>query len=340
MKLYNKIKGNLQLFWHSLFRGLSAADTVINAPVGSENATEIVQQVKTGGVFDDMLQQKETQQVKEMRDKYYRVLREADKWDASNITIVSEDENGVIFGNTNSVRKKTKQDFMKHSPVLNIGNYPLRTIQDNKCFQKKNSLVGGFNGVFDPEMVPNGLTDYDTTITIERDGITPRFFLEKYAKKVVVRNNKERAFVDLYFSIYASQFGKVDAILVSNLYKIFEEKNFRSDLTDFISIEWYSDNAWNSEDVCHFKYDDMKFVDINVFDGNFVLTFDCNIVDDGIDLAEKFKTKELDEKYEKEEVKHEAVDIFTLHRKMKRDEEKINNSVDINNLNTTTLKLS
>ena len=340
MKILNKFKGNLQLFWHSLFRGMAAADTVINAPVGGENASEIVQQMKAGGVFDDMLQQKETQQVKEMRDKYYRILREADKWDASNITIVSEDEDGVTFGNIDSVRKKTKTDFMKHSPVLNIGDYPLRTIQDNKCFQKKSNLASGFNAVFDPEMTPNGLTDYDTTITIERDGITPRFFLEKYAKKVVVRNNGSRAFVDLYFSIYASQFSKVDAILVSNLYKIFEEKNFRSDLTDFVSIEWYSDKAWNSEDVCHFKYDDMNFVDINVFDGNFVLTFDCNIVKNGVDLAEKFKTKELDEKYEKEEAKHEAVDIFTLQRKMKRDEEKTNGDIDVNNLGTTTLKLS
>ena len=194
MKFYNKIKGNLQLFWHSLFRGMAAADTVIKAPVGSENSSEIVQQMKTGGVFDDMLQQKETQRVKETRDKYYRVLREADKWDASNITIVSEDENGVIFGNTNSVRKKTKQDFMKHSNVYNPENLSLRTIQDNKQIQKKNNLVGGFGAVFDPEMVPNGLTDYDTTITIERDGITPRFFLEKYAKLYRKRQNNCRGF--------------------------------------------------------------------------------------------------------------------------------------------------
>ena len=189
-------------------------------------------------------------------------------------------------------------------------------------------------------MAPNGLTDYDTTISIERDGITPRFFLEKYAKKVVVRNNDNRAYVDLYFSIYASQFGKVDAILVSNLHRIFEEKNLRSDLTDFISIEWYSDKAWNSDDVCHFKYDDIKFINIDIFDGNFVLTFDCNVVKDGIDLAEKFKTEELDEKYANEEAKHEAVDIFTLQRKMKRDEEKQKNDIDLGNLGSTTLKLS
>ena len=120
--------------------------------------------------------------------------------------------------------------------------------------------------------------------------------LKKYAKKVVVRNNGNRSYVDLYFSIYASQFGKVDAILVANLYRMFEEKNLRSDLTDFISIEWYSDKAWNSEDVCHFKYDDIKFINIDIFDGNFVLTFDCNVVEDGVDLAKKFKTEEVDGK--------------------------------------------
>ena len=341
MKLINNLKGKFQLFWHSLFRGMAAADTVIKAPVGSDHSVEIVQQVNNGGVFDDMLQQKETQRVVETRDKYYRVLKEADKWDASNITIVGEDENGVTFGNIDSVRKKTKTDFMKHAPVFNEGQLPIRVIQDNKIFQKKNNLISGYNAVFDPDILSQGLTDYDTTISIERDGITPRFFLEKYAKRVVVRTTAEnRVNVDLYFSIYASQFGKIDAILVSNLYRIFEEKNFRSDLTDFVSIEWYSDKAWNSDDVCLFKYDDIKFTDINVFDGNFVLTFDCNVVNDGTDLSEKFKTKELDEKYANEDAKQEAVDIFAAVRREKRLEEKKNKEVDIDNLGTTTLKLS
>ena len=110
MKILDKIKRNLQLFWHSIFRGMAAADTVIKAPVGSDKSVEIVQQVNGGGVFSDMLQEKETQQVVEMRDKYYRVLKEADNWDASHITIVSEDEDGVTFGNLDRVKKKTKVD--------------------------------------------------------------------------------------------------------------------------------------------------------------------------------------------------------------------------------------
>ena len=111
MKILSKIKRNLQLFWHSIFRGMAAADTVIKAPVGSDKSVEIVQQVNGGGAFSDMLQEKETQQVVEMRDKYYRVLKEADKWDASHITIVSEDEDGVTFGNLDSVKKKIKVDI-------------------------------------------------------------------------------------------------------------------------------------------------------------------------------------------------------------------------------------
>ena len=166
--------------------------------------------------------------------------------------------------------------------------------------------------------------------------------IEKYTKKMVVRGSGDRAFVDLYLPSEASQFGKVDAILISNLFKIWEEKNLRSDLTDFISLEWYSDKAWNSDDVCFFKYDDVKFIGTNIFDGNFVLTFDCKVVSDGKDLSEKFKTKELDEKYEKEAPKSDAVDIFALtdYQKRRKNNKESKKDVDVTNLTTTTLKLS
>ena len=113
----------------------------------------------------------------------------------------------------------------------------------------------------------------------------------------------------------------------------------KSDLTDFLTIEWYSDKAWNSDDVCHFKYDDIKFIGIDIFDGSFVLSFDCNIIENGTDLSEKFKTKELDEKYKTEAQKTEVVDFFAYSRKMDRDKMK-NNEIDMENLETTKLKIS
>jgi hypothetical protein len=339
MLFFRKIITNAKLLWHSLFRGMAAADTIINAPTGSNNSTEIVQQQRTGGVMDDLLEQKETQRVIETRDKYYRVLKEADKWDTSSIKIIGEDENGLIFGGTDGLKKKSKLDFMKHPPVYNEENLPLRTIQDNKHIQKHNNLISGYNAVFDPDLMPLGLTDYETTLTIERDEFTPRFFIEKYTKRMVVRENGERALVDLYLPTQASQFGKVDAILIANLNRIWEEKNLKSDLTDFKTMWWYTDKAWGSDDVCLFKFDDIHFLGINVFDGSFVLTFDCHIVENGTDLTAKYRTKELDLKYENEEAKTDAVDMFALMRREQRRAEK-KKEMDVNNMTNTTLKIS
>lgn len=324
-----KLKHNVSLLWHSLFSGMAAADSVIHSPqIKDSSVIEIQKEVK-GGVFSDMLQEKETKQVIEMRDKYYRVLKEADKWSTSNIDYnVDDDGNIISINGTNRLRKKRKEDFEKHVIVFNEENLPIRTIQDNKKIQKHSNFYVDLS---------ENMEDFDTTITITRDGITPRFNIEKYAKKVVVREKDERAYVDLYFPTEASQFGKTDAILISNLYKIWEEKNFRSDLTDFISIEWYSDKGWNTDDVCLFKYDDVKFIGTNIFDGNFVLTFDCNVVNNGSDLTEKYKTKELDYKYENDAPKNDAIDIFTLSRKIKEKDKK---EIDLTNLNSTTFKIS
>lgn len=339
MKPFKKLRYNLSILWHSLFRGMASADLIIKGQTTSTTDNiGVVQEIGGGGVFSDMLEQKETQQVVEMRDKYYRVLKEADKWDTSTITIVGEDENGVVFGNTDGLRKKTKIDFMKHPPVYNPQNLPIRTIQDNKQIQKMNNLVCGYEAKFVNDLVKN-LNDFDVTLTITRDNFTPRFFIEKYTKRVVVRENGNRAIVDFYLPSEASQFGKVDAILVSNLHKIKNENILRSDITDLLTIEWFSDKAWNSDDVCLFKYDDIKFIGADIFDGNFVLSFDCNVVENGKYLAEKFKTKELDEKYSEEKEKQDVIDIFSYIRREERRKDK-NKEVDVDNLNNTTLKLS
>lgn len=319
---------DFRLLWHSLFYGLRAADETMTAQTSGENGIEINKQVKPGGVFSDMLEQKVTKEVEEMRDKYYRVVREADKYKPGDLTM-SIDENGEITF-SGGVKKKTVADFIKHSPVYETKDTTLITIQDNKHFEKEVSI--------DNVYTPSGLYDYDTTITVEY-GFTPRFNLEKFVKKVVVRkgNDPERSFVDLYLPTEASQFGKIDAILISNLFAIFNEKNFRSDILDIDKIYWYSDKAWNCEEFCSFIYDDVKPSDVNIFDGSFVFTFDCHTVDEKKDLAEKFKTKELDEKYEKEAPKKNTTDIFAINRKNEREKKK---EIDLDNLGASEIKIS
>lgn len=301
--------------WTLLFYGLKGADNVIMNHNVEDPDAGLHQMIKGGGVMNDLLEQRVTKEVEELREKHYRIIKEADKFDTSSIKMTIDEDGNPVF-TTDRLHKKTKADFMKHSAVLNEENLPIKTIQDNKKFEKKRSILN-YDEDTSELNIPTGLYDYDTTLTIERNNIVPRMYLEKFVTKMVVReqNNPNRAFVDFYLPTMASQFGKIDAILISNLYTMFETKNLRSDLIDFLSIEWYSDKAWNSPDVCLFKYDDIKPVNINVFDGNFVITFDCNIKANGQYLAEKYMTKEMDEKYEKMEAKSDSVDIFAMERR-------------------------
>ena len=333
-----RIANDAKLFWHSLFYGLRAADSVMQSQTSGEEGVEINEQVKPSGVYADMLEQKVTKEVEELRDKHYRILKEADKYDVGTLSLTEEDiinEEGkveTIVTFSGNMKKKSKADFMKHPPVfVKKGDYILRTIQDNKLYEKESM----FNNYY----TPKGLYDYDTLLTIERGDIVPRFEIEKFTKKVVVRNimGSDRAEVDFYLPSEAGQFSKTDAILVSNLYTMFETENLKSDITDIKGIEWNSDKAWNADDLNFFKYDDGKPLEINVFDGNFVITFDCHIVEDGKDITEKFKTKELDEKYRYQAPKDGPIDIMAASRRSKKEE---NKEIDTDNIGSTTFKLS
>lgn len=333
--MFKKLFYNVKIFFHALFYGMAGADKVIKGPAGSADGVEIIQQqVGGGGVFADMLEEKQTQQVKETVDAYYRVYKESDNWDTSGIIITGEDENGVTFGGTDTLKKKTKADFMQHIPVFNPDNFPIRTIQDNIHIEDNSNTT-------------TSLYQYDTTLIVHRDNFTPRFCIDKLVKKMVVRsvanNGKKIAFVDLYLPADASQFGKIDAIVVSNLMQMLEKKIYKSDITDFTGFEWYSDKAWNSENICHFSYANPDLIGINKYDGSIVLTYVCEVISDGKDLTEKFKTKELDDKYLMEAPKRKDIDIFTYSRHLdrkKKKEENSNNNIDLDNLSSTTLKLS
>lgn len=323
-----EISTNAKILWHSLFYGMKAADATIQSQTSGENGLEINEQVKPGGVFADMLEQRVTKDVEEIRDKYYRVLREADKYKASEMTLTEDADGQLTF--SGRMKKKTKADFMKHPPVFEKEGYYIRTIQDNKHHEKHSSFVA---------YVPNGIYDYDTTLTIRRDFI-PRFEIEKFVTKIVVRckEGSDRAEVDLYLPSEASQFGKIDAILISNLHTLLNEKVKKSDITDINEIEFYTDKAWNCEDVCLFKFDDIKYTEINVFDGSFVLTFDCNVVENGTDLAAKYKTKELDKKYTEQAPKKETTDITAILRRNQK-EKKNNDGIDTENIGNATFKI-
>ena len=328
-KIFGSIIIGIKLFWYSLFYGMETANKMMTSQNGDMSDNGIHQNISTGGVMEDLLEQRVTKEVEELREKHYRIIKEADKYDPKTIVMTFDEDGNPVFSNTDHILKKTYADFMKHPPVYETDDTQLRTIQDNKTFEKETS-IGNIH-------VPNGLYDYDTTLSVKRGNILPRIQIDKFVTKMVVRNRKisDRVFVDLYLPTSASQFGKIDAILISNLYSMFESKNYRSDLTEFDEIEWYSDKAWNSDDMCLFKYDDIKLIDIVVFDGSFVFIFDCHIISNGDSIVEKYMTEEMDEKYANLAPKSNAADLFAV----KRRNDKINEENNNINLKNTIIKL-
>lgn len=329
MKRIKQLINNIRILWHGLFHGLSKADKIITTQASSHDSLiEVIQQnVVNENVFSDMLKENVTQEVKETVDSYYRVFKKSNEFDTSSIRIIGEDENGLIFAPVERLKKKTIGDFIKHPPIFNPDNANIITIQDNFHLEDYHNTT-------------ETLFEYDTTLTVKRDNFIPRFKIDKLVKKMVVREcENNNVLVDLYLPSEASQFGKIDAIVIANIYRYMSNKIYTSDLTDLLEIEWVSNKAWNTEDLKHFKYKVNNLIGINKFSGSLVLTYFCNIIENGTDLTEKYKTKELDEKYAKNAPKKKIIDVFTLERNLKKEINE-NKEINLNNLTKNKIELN
>ena len=110
VKLKDRLLGPIKLFFYAMRFG----DKAMAAPRDSSDGTIINEIGEDGGVLQDMLQGQVTQQVQETRDKYYRVLKEADKYDPSTIRMEYDEETDqMVFKADGHLRKKTLTDFMK-----------------------------------------------------------------------------------------------------------------------------------------------------------------------------------------------------------------------------------
>ena len=308
--LLKKIGTDIKLLWYSLFYGLKSGNDIISQKNNKENnGIEISATMEKDNIMQDFIRGEETQRVKETRDELYRVLDETET-----LTI---DRRDTQDGETAlKVRKKTAADYAIKIDVFNPEKLPIRLIQDNKFYDEGNSF--SVEDIMIAESKKN-----QGIFTIERDGFAPRFKIEDYAKKLVVRINGEKnVLLDFYCNEYASQFGKIDALFVKQLYDIKTSDNKKSDITTFDKLSFITDKSTGEHSLYEFVYDNITYKEINVFDGNFVLTFNANVVTDGVFVGKKFETKELSKKLINHEQrdKEKAIDAETLMRHIKQEE--------------------
>lgn len=290
---FKNIRFSLSIFFHSLFRGMKSADDktmgVTREGKIADNAIE--EQIQEQGVLNDLLRGEVTQEVMELRDSNYRVFRHADDYQ--------------YLGNGNVV-EKVKNMLQDDLKVFNPEGYKILLVQDNKLIVK--GFVESTENVESEGDVVKEDKDERYTLKIERD-VFPRFFIEKWVKKVVVRQGNENLKLDLYCSSYARQFNPTDSIFINEMMQIYGKKTRNIDTVDINSLSFITDKAYGAKDLMEYCFDDMKYEGMNMYDKDFVVTYSTNQVFGLTDITDQFKTKEMDEKYATKARKKDALEL-------------------------------
>ena len=293
-----KLKFNIALFLHGIFRGLWHADVTMLSQVSGEEGDnqEIAHRLEINSVYNDLLQERKTQEVMETIDMSYRVAREANKYEVSLFGDLSDSSVGSDRELKAIAVKKVTMKYDKHPEVFNERGYHVTLIQDNKEILKN----GNFNATLKDfvEAVNTNGNDFVTLLELKYDGFTPRFTLQNFIRKIVVRETKSgKTKIDFYIPSEAGQFTKTDAILIAELHRIKDNNLKKTDFLDIMSASFVTDKAFGAEDYIWYNFVFLKFKKISIFDGYFVLTFEIGAAQT-VDIVEEHKTDSLTKKYE------------------------------------------
>ena len=295
---FKRLRVDLLALFHGFFRGLRNADENMLSQVSGEDepGQEISHRLEINSVYNDLLREKKTQEVAEVIDMSYRVAREADKYEVTLAGDLGDDSVGSDRELSAVAVKKVAMKYDKHPEVYNEHMYHVVLIQENKKIQKTNNF--SFTAEDLREALNTNGGDYVPLIDIKYDGFTPRFALQNFVTKIVVRETKSgKVKLDLYVPTEAGQFTKTDAILIAELHRIMDNNLKKTDFLNIQALSFVTDRAYGAEDYVWYNFAFLKFKKISIFDGSFVLTFEVGTTQ-SVDIVEEHKTESLTKKYD------------------------------------------
>lgn len=293
MNIIKKIYNNLTLLFSSLFFGMKGAESVLTSNIKHESDSSIeVTDDEVGGVFKDMLEERVTKEVEELRYTSYKVANESKKY--------------RYIGNGKVVKKNESQLTEKHGSIDESDNLSIILIQDNNIIcEDVLSILNEINNKEDKKI----FSDY--TLKIKRR-IFPRFLLEKYIKKLVLKQSDGNYVIDLYCSIYPSQFSeRKDKAFISELKRIKNKEVRNSDVLDIDEISFITTNAWGVDDWLKFSFVDFEFYNIIEFDGSYIIRLGCQANVFMENLLDNIYSEGAEKKYETKESKNNTIADFT-----------------------------
>lgn len=286
MGFCKKIYNFLYKYFVGFMFGLKNTETEIFTSAGGSSTigTHISQEVNDQRVSKALLKGEVTQQVKELRYRTYKVDREAKQYEYFSPTLAKK-------------RDKNDSKFVSYE---NSENLKVITIQHNE--QKTETIEEALERVDENELeYTNPLKEYN--ICINRTCVT-RYRIEEFLKRLVVKQSTEnnKVVLDFYVSKYQDDKNLFSKGFLKEIDNIINGK-INNDMIDIQSVYFVTNHAFQLNDMLEFEFNNLKFIKIVEYDGNYILKFKANMVKNGNDLTDKYYCKEMAENYKEKKKK-------------------------------------
>ena len=284
--------------WYGLFGALKVTEEEVFKPEGVNinSTTTINQEVHDKRVSTALLAGKETQEVKELRYRTYAVDRKSREFEYISPMLTVK-------------REKQDTKFIHYDKTDGL---PLITIQNN--FPIVESVEQGL------EQVGKRGKQTEYWISISRKfGFLPRYRLEEYTKRLVVKEKTEgkTAVIEFYVTKYPNDKDLKSKGFVKEIEYV-KEKSIRSDVLDIDSVTFITNHAYNKPDLLMYTFKVKNFKNVYEYDGHYVICYLADIIVNGRDMTDDYYNSEMAEKYrnkERKEVVHDlmAGDVETVY---------------------------
>lgn len=285
MKVINRVLRWVRVFFISLIYGLKNTETdILTTKTESSEPISINQTQEMNKLGEALLKGEVTEEVEMLRDRVYWVSEESDKYE----TII----------NTTGVAKAKKKDTLIHKTptVFNEGDFIIEIVMNNI------PVSAG---------VSQDKPSYPLNFEYEQ---TPKFILERYVNKLVIRSKGSYLFMDLYVPKYTDSYNRLERIFDNEINKI-KLKRGNPQNVKFDTIKFITKNAYGIEDLIPFTFKMLDFVSIAEYNEYHVLTYEVKQIERGEKLTNKYINKKLRDGYASGKKRNEKATLNVFDQK-------------------------
>lgn len=280
--------------------GLSMAVSNVEKILLNQDAKSADDQIKQernhqqGTLADALLRGELTQEVKELRWRMYKILKNSQR---------------MVFTPHSSDGKLAKNKTNEKNGNFNLDKtdgYELELLLDNSEITA--SIADALNKTLDADGVISGMeyfarTKSEKPIFIMRDFI-PKFDLEAYTIKLAVRKiNETEKLLEFYVSKYPDEYNVNSIYFLKEIKKAMAYGPRNINLLEIKEVGFFSNNTHGSDDFLVYGYEIISFEKIVEFDGHYVIKYKAKVLVNAEDMMAEFKEEELDKKYESRQVR-------------------------------------